>query len=542
MKARENNLSARMETGAGAELWRDGTGINSIGDSLVFSTLFPGGRYGLCTFFLPRNPTGYFSMDGGYKVLVDNGSLDVWEGFVTHIERSINPTGFKVIAAGAWGQKLAKFSINKPWADDRVTTSVWIYGESASAAEKCTVNRSGGQIMFVPKAEQWASNELAKVVRTVPTGETIERITGTLELQEAAQTWEIRIRDTVGAVTLVNQTASGSAAFDIAAGDATYPTARQALEIQFINTSGGNQTPTSDGTYLGTASVLMVYTEDEGANDVTMTTITTDIVTLLAGGPLSADTDAIAAAGSKFKLEPFITKGQDKAHKIIDEATRFGDANNNAWGASLLPSFLSSDGFPKMQLAQWPVLTDWEYVADAADFDRTLFTADYDAVENWIPLEYTDKSGVRITVTPDDDSSLKDATSITRYGERHADTISLAGTWTQTQALAFGKRYLAQVKNPVFKVNGPLTLTEKIRRKGAGGWVPVSEVYARQRIRITDYGQDISGDGATFVIIKTNYVDAGQRLTMEVGKPDTMLRIMTLQRPRLEQVSAAFSR
>jgi hypothetical protein len=171
----------------------------SKAEGITFDTYYPGGLFGTMTFVLKTDVTHSLGIKPHQRIIATNGQTTVWEGEV------IAPTympgvGFRYECAGAWATKLEPRGVRKPWADTRLSEEAWQYVTTTNGAEKCSIDRQS-RIRFTPKREDWATNEYAAVVYIPPTGQTIKRITGTINLQEGAQQW---------ALVLYNNTVPGS--------------------------------------------------------------------------------------------------------------------------------------------------------------------------------------------------------------------------------------------------------------------------------------------------------------------------------------------
>jgi hypothetical protein len=138
-------------------------------------------------------------------------------------------------------------------------------------------------------------------------------------------------------------------------------------------------------------------------------------------------------------------------------------------------------------------------------------------VYNWIYVSYRDDKNDRdITLTPDDDATLKDQTSIDDNGRR--DYPLDAGSATTTTAKNIAKRFLAQHKDMHYYVSGPINKRGSIRGK-SGQPIPVSQIRAGKRVKVENFLQDLSGTGLTFLISQTSYSDADEACSISCGLP-----------------------
>jgi hypothetical protein len=135
-------------------------------------------------------------------------------------------------------------------------------------------------------------------------------------------------------------------------------------------------------------------------------------------------------------------------------------------------------------------------------------------VYNWIVVEYRDDQGKTIYLTPDDDATLKDTTSISAYGQR--DYLLNIETANGTIALDAGQAFLADRKDIKYRMSSPIAVVKSIRTKN-GGTVPASQIRAGKRIRIENFLQDLSGTGLTFLISETDYDADGETCSVTAG-------------------------
>ena len=188
-----------------------------------------------------------------------------------------------------------------------------------------------------------------------------------------------------------------------------------------------------------------------------------------------------------------------------------------------------SDNLPRLVLEQVPALTSYDYAVRVEETNVTnelSFVQSLDEVYNWIGLHYTDASGLEVWLTPDDDANLKDTTSIAAYGQR--ETWLEVPSTSQTNATNYGRRYLAQHKDPQWQANGQITITGSVR--GVNGQsIPACEVRPGKRIKLENWLNDLSGTGLTLLITGTTYDDKSEAVTLDFGQPTTddvfMLRL-----------------
>jgi len=163
---------------------------------------------------------------------------------------------------------------------------------------------------------------------------------------------------------------------------------------------------------------------------------------------------------------------------------------------------------------------DWRGVPSVVSFVSVVLAV------NWVVVRYTDAEGITRYVTPDDDASLTDATSVTDYGHRELPSPGYidCGNVSQASAIEWGTRYLAQAKDPRYYITAPITLVDWIRAKN-GSRAPVTNVRAGERVKLEDFVNDevnVSGAGMTFIITGTTYNDADRTIALALGVPDSL--------------------
>lgn len=486
-------------------------------NGLKFNSFYPGGLYGTCSFFVPRRIVDFWAVSGAQRLAIRNNTTIVWEGDIDSLDSTLQETsqGVEVTATGHWGTVMKRRRWRKRWADTRLTEDVWVYTTGASAADKCFVDRNN-QIKFVPKAETWANNEYAEVKYTMPTGETCKRITFDYDMQEGGQQWNLALYNVTAASFEWQQTTSGTGSQDI-----TFATPTQSLTLAFQAKAG--QTPTSDGTYYGKITNLVVYGET-GAID--MQQITIDIIGKLSSdGVLNSDTSLVGA--NTYSLVPFIADRFETVADILVAAGNFGDGSQNPWYSYLIHSekAASPDGAPVLVTEQRPSLdgnTAFDYGVRLEEKNLVAplsLDRDFSNVWNWIVVEHVDARGFTQYVTPDDDSSLTDADSVSDYDQR--DYTLSVGEATQAMAINFGARFLARHKDPEYRLPMGIKVKGYIRAR-EGTRVPASEIMAGKRVRIQNFQQQetLSGSGLTFLISSVSY-DADREISsIQAGPVD----------------------
>ena len=415
-------------------------------------------------------------------------------------------------------------SRRKRWADDRVDEQTWEYLTSANGADKCTIQRDQ-RLYFLPKAETWANNNIAQVRYEMPTGN-IERITFDYEVVIAGgETWTFSLYDVDNASTEWSVVATSAGSVDLDSTNDYAATTKFAFRLQ--NTSGGNQTPASDGSTNFKITNLMVYGEDETGAGIDLDSIATDIITDFSD-VLNSDTSYLDASSNSRTVEPFITEGDncEALGDILMRMAGFGNSNDERYAVGLLHSEKAAtpNGLPVLYTQEYPDIdAGYDYfisLEDANVMGPVSLTRDYASIINTVTVTYRDERGWQQIVTSSDDAGLVDSTSVTAYGTRPAHLN--VGNSIATRAADYGTRYVQRYKDPQWIINGSIGVMGAI--EGASGeQVPASRVEAGKRLKIDNYD--------TFIISRTRYDADSETVEISVGNPDLMVFTETVFDP-----------
>lgn len=478
---------------------------------LTFETFFPGGVFGSCSFWVPRDPLRMWLFRQGMRLVVRNGLAVVYEGGI--LAQGYSSGGRHIEAAGYWGVPLLGSRwLNKPWCDMRYDEATWVKYDQSTGYDRVDVDRGKGGIELRPKIEAFTSGEGQRVRYTAPTGQTVKRVTYDYELQEGAQNWSIDLfnvqDDAIESGTSI--TASGTGSIDVTLG-----TPSQSVDLRLV--AGANQTPTApSGTIFGHFTNIKVYTETGSINP-------TEIVKDWIGAISALNSDTTKVDSNTLTMEPWVTDGYELAASNLARLAAFGDSSYNSWAAQVIESERAAtpDGKPVLKFSQWPSWTDYEY---AVRWDEENIAGELQInksqVWNYVVVTYTDALGRRRVVTPADDANLTDSASVARYGQR--EYVLSAGQVSSTMAVAMGRRWLANSKDEHFYVAGPLTVVGAVRNKH-GGYTPVSHIRAGQRVKIENFLTDEVGQigqGLIQHITHTAYTDMGEQIALSFGVPD----------------------
>jgi hypothetical protein len=493
-----------------------------------FGSIFPGG-YSSLSFFVPCDITLPLEISEGCKILAFNWTAEVWHGFVTslaYVLSSSGETGISVLAAGGFGYVMGSQRIDKRWADNRIDVNTWRDGPPTGFSDLnpdrfSKLDRSKGRMRIETKNAAYSSGDGLSAYYEMPIGDTVKRVRLSYQLQEGGGDLTLRLYNVQAAANIWSVNASGSGARDDTLGT---PSRRIFMQLY----ASGAHTGTSDGSRFGQidnavsgANEIMIYSETGSINAYE---VARDLVGLLSA--LSSVTDGIDST-LNVSVEPFLTEGKEAAASILQRICSYGTASYGPVGFAVWGSQQTLDGKPQLFVAPYPDLSSHEYVIDAGDpaLEAPLTIArDVSGVVNYVCVRYLDALGRENIVTPDDDATLRDDTSISLYGRREPDSDLSIGTGSSALAIRAGRAYIANKKDPRPYVSGPIRVYGAIKNAD-GGKTPVSEIRAGERIRLANVADDVfnqAGVGATFVITEIEYVDDDQSATISCGLPDSL--------------------
>lgn len=522
------------------EVYSSGTTrINDLGGYLAqvsdlrFATIYPGGLYADCSFWMPKKLTDKWQLEGGQRISIYNKVTPVYEGYIERFENVADGDGERCIVycVGAWSHILMTRRTNKIWCDTRVEENVWVYPNIAYNALDITYRSAAkiernAQIKITPAAVLWYNNEYVRVVYYAPTGQTIKKVYGTLAWNEGGGAYTFGIYNQDEDAADFTTTGGGGNI------DTTISPPSTAVWLYLQNASGGNQTPADDMSTFATITNLAVMTETTNA---TMKDVAEDLISLFSDDLNSStahlDTPAssrtLAGGSGATGSLPFGAFNNETLAEILTLATRYGDEDNNAWAVGVLHSDTAGtpDGKPLVFLEQYPDLTGYDYVVRFEDINvngTISLTQDFSQMANWLTVAYTDMYGKQAYYNADDSAFLKDQTSINKYGRR--DGFINPGQGDDTSAMNYGMRYLARYKDPVWVLTSPISIMGSIETAD-GLRIPASQVRAGKRLRIENVGFDLTGSGtaATFLISHTEYDDNSETVSITVGPPPDLI-------------------
>lgn len=470
------------------------------------TTAYPGGLYAAMRVLVPRSPIGGWAVKAGYRIVAYNGFVAVWEGTINEIGAAMLNGVFVTVldCVGQWATLMEKRSWEKIWADNRIDEQTWVRQAVGDNDGYANIERSE-RISIGPQTIAWTTNEVVASFRyTMPTGETVKY--WKCRSKNKPNTWKTRGYDSVGATELWTNVSAGLEEDEAV----TLGTPRQYVDFQFL--SAANQTPT--GATYGRMYEVLIYSETGGIT-------ANSIVKNVRAHNTDINSDETHISANTLSLEPFATEGRQPLSDILQKMCSYGDSSNNPWAAYLIASDVATtpNGKPVLVYEAQPLLTDYDLIVNLGDRNVTgnpEFKFDLSEVYNWVSVKYRNVSGKETVVTPDDDATLKDATSIALYGERHLPEVIDAGVATATTAKNIAKRVLAFKKSTKYLATRPIEIQGWVKMK-SGTTLPACRIHAGQRIQIMN-----SLNETPFLITQTSYNPRTQTNALTMGVPDRL--------------------
>lgn len=518
------------------EIYRTGTTIEpdlsgelDNAEQLNFVTGYPGGLYLNGSFFVPRDVTMPWPYKSGMRVVFRNGLRIVYEGYISSFdyEVGVDTQGVRVNLESAWARYLMQRRWGKIWSDTRTDEKTWQIDLTRSEPEEWLIDRTA-HIHVSPNTTGLVNTDALRLVYIPPDGQTIKRISYDYNYSEyAGMDFTMKVQYYASATwadvggSSVSATGTGSHDIDISA------TPGERLGLVLL--SNKSQNPTVDHHTHAEWSKLCVYTE---LGTIDLPEVIKDIRGKLTDINatevyISALASARSLCGSVSVPATFGGMNFESMADIITQAASPGDGNNSRYAIGFYHSETSPspDGKPVIYSQIYPVLTSWDVSVRLDDLNLSgdiQIRQKFDEIRNYIIVRYSDDNGFAVTLTPTDDASLKDQTSINAYGQR--DAVLDLGYCSATVAAQTGYRFLAARKDPQFELLSPVTVSGKIRTL-SGEFAPVSQTTAGQRLRIENFLNDLTGQaqGATFLISSTNYDDTNETVTITCGPPPDLI-------------------
>jgi hypothetical protein len=139
--------------------------------------------------FIPREVETPLLLNGSDRLVIYDGQTAVHEGMVTGRGFQMGQgaeQGVSIEAPGFWGALLARRTIDKRWADNRLTEEIWTEDLNAQTS-KFRLNRQHFRLVFTPvNGESYVDGDMYAVSYGMPSGETIKKVVFSYEFSEVA--------------------------------------------------------------------------------------------------------------------------------------------------------------------------------------------------------------------------------------------------------------------------------------------------------------------------------------------------------------------
>lgn len=491
---------------------------------LMFESMWPKG-FGIASFRIAvKDIFGYTAIDLAQNVMVYDGTTIVYQGRINQIDKIIaGGQEFYQIQCTGWYVRLEETDIVARWIDTVAITSIRDFTNVLDATQR-EFGITFLEQTFLLQMAIGTSTSRASTDRMTLTydaarfGQNIRRVTydyfaRTGEgLDMTIYNVDQAANEDTEAVTSIPGT-SGSVDHTFTQGDTT------SFEFRVGPNANDNYDP-DDYSNIGNVVVYFEYQSghsDTGTPEYQVGQLIEDLVLLANISEISSDVDGIDAMTSTvttMAVEEYTAVG-----KIAEEIAKF-TADDKVWGIAVWDRTGASDDLPKVYFTDRNTdAADYIIqIADTLQFDDKPIT---DQIQNFIRVRFTDKRGRVKWRIPADNASLKDQTSIDKYGQRSNPPIRL-GKSDNAGADAVGEAFLAYHKDPIPRVS--FTISGFVR-KVSGEKVPVSRLRAGQRVKVAETG-DI------YWLRHTRYDAETKRLSANSDVPPENLPLLLAQQPR----------
>lgn len=487
--------------------------------NLQFSSIWPKG-YETASFVIRRDIAARWAVKSAYGLIIRDGLRIVWQGRLAGLHKAIQGGDESInIRADGWYCVLRDRTIRKRWADNAAVRRLLPTAQDTAEQNEFDLTKNDDYIHWRSGYGDTSrsSGDEYQERYTMPTGTKIATIKFNYALRSGEgvtlvwynddQTSNEGSQTSPGAGTV----GTGSHDDDFTAGDTESCTLKFQCDANDLY---------DENDWIRIYNLWFYGKMDSfGSPNYYADEIGQDVLEIVASAEISGDYDGLDSPS--LAIEPFITRNDDfeTADSVLQRLAAFGDADDDTWGWLVWDKTGASDGLPKAELKEWSV-ADYEWLASLADVNNFRDEEVVDEVKNWIMVRYTDDDNVVRYVSPDDNASLKDTTSIADYYERHHALD--AGNCDQATAIELGTRYLEYHKDPPHRMS--FDIQGFIRQKG-GGEAPVGWVRAGDRIKMIDWN-----DGETIFVRTCRYNAETGVLHVERDLPPDGLEVYLAQR------------
>lgn len=160
--------------------------------------------------------------------------------------------------------------------------------------------------------------------------------------------------------------------------------------------------------------------------------------------------------------------------------------------------------------------TDWQIRTDEPGVEVTFQGESIENFANGVVVTYTDFSGIRHVLYPDQHPELRDTSlnnAATEHGEDLWTDVEVRWPATEPEALQYGRAYLAEHNRP--KRPGTFTIKSGYIKDGAGHWQPGWRVRNSATLSVMDH----PSESAPRLITATSWDDNSKSLSITVDAP-----------------------
>jgi len=158
-----NNLSVEIYSSGSTRIIDPGNEL-ALAESIRFSTVYPGGIYADASFVVPRDVTRALPFKHAQRVVIRNGLILVWEGWIADITYDFGQR--EQVEAHCLGYVALMFNRYKynRWIDRRFGSHIFGVWDQLdlSANDRCHFDRTD-RLRLEPKREQWTNGDVARL-------------------------------------------------------------------------------------------------------------------------------------------------------------------------------------------------------------------------------------------------------------------------------------------------------------------------------------------------------------------------------------------
>lgn len=489
---------------------------------LKYGSIWPKG-HATAGFKVRRDIAAQWAIKGAYDCVIRDGLRIVYQGRLAGLQKAIQSTDeFIDLRADGWICALKDRTMRKRWVDNAAVTRFKPESQDTILQNEFDVTKNNDYCKV--------SMGFSGTVRT-NTDEYSEQyfMPKNTKITRVIFDWALRSGEGVGLEWYNDDQAATEGAIGDDSGALQTGTVDDPLAQGDTESLTWNFYTSANDTYDHNDWVrmynLFIYGKMDsfGAPNYYADEITQDILEIIASDAISADYDGLTSPS--LALIPFMTLNDafETGDSIIQRSLGFGDGSDNTFGFCVWDKFGTSDGLPKAFIEQRSV-ADYEYVVSLAEISDFRDEADLDAVKNWIVVKHVDSDDWTVYITPDDDATLKDTSSIASYHQRN-HTVD-AGNCDTATATEYGTRFLEYHKEPPHQMS--FGVTGWIRKKG-GVQAPVNQVRAGDRILVEDWD-----DGVICFIRSAQYDAESKVMRLERDLPPNTLETWLARRDLAE--------